>query len=79
MPSKTTPSKGKAIPTGKATPTKTTPTGKATPTSSKKKKEEEKEVWRWWEEAPLPDGVKWLTLEHKVTYLHVYCTCIMLY
>ena len=29
-----------------------------------KKKEEEKEVWKWWEEEPHPDGVKWLTLEH---------------
>jgi len=22
-------------------------------------------VWKWWEEEPHPDGVKWLKLEHK--------------
>lgn len=32
----------------------------------RKKKEEEKEVWKWWEETPHPKGVKWLTLEHNV-------------
>ncbi len=33
----------------------------------RKKKEEEREVWKWWEEEPHPEGVKWLKLEHKVT------------
>merc|ERR1712168_617777 len=37
-------------------------------TPKKKKKEEEEEVWRWWDEEPLPDGVKWRTLEHKGPY-----------
>jgi len=23
------------------------------------------EVWRWWEETPHPEGVKWKTLEHN--------------
>eukprot|EP00731_Ephydatia_muelleri_P027038 Em0018g1138a len=37
--------------------------------SAKVKKEKEvKEVWKWWEEAPHPEGVKWLTLEHKGPY-----------
>jgi len=27
--------------------------------------EEEEGVWKWWEEAPLPDGVKWNYLQHK--------------
>ncbi len=31
----------------------------------RKKKEEPVEVWKWWEEEPHPDGIKWLTLEHK--------------
>lgn len=39
----------------------------ASPTK-KKKGEEEKEVWKWWEEAPRQDGVKWTTLEHKGPY-----------
>lgn len=30
-----------------------------------------KEVWKWWEEAPHPEGVKWLTLEHKVGWKQV--------
>merc|ERR1712142_1440175 len=34
----------------------------------KRKKEEEEEVWRWWDEEPLPDGVKWRTLEHMGPY-----------
>lgn len=28
-------------------------------------KQEEPEVWRWWEEEKRADGVKWNTLEHK--------------
>ena len=28
-------------------------------------KKEEAPVWKWWEEEPLPEGVKWRTLEHK--------------
>ncbi|KAG8222958.1 hypothetical protein J437_LFUL000253 [Ladona fulva] len=30
-----------------------------------KKKEENQEVWRWWEEEKRDDGVKWKYLEHK--------------
>lgn len=31
----------------------------------KKGKEDEQEVWRWWEEEKKDDGVKWNYLEHK--------------
>ncbi|ODM95055.1 DNA topoisomerase 1 [Orchesella cincta] len=49
---------------------KSTPSSsqRSTPTSSprkKVKKEEEQEVWKWWEEAPRDDGVKWNFLQHK--------------
>ena len=48
-----------------------------------KKKEEEREVWKWWEEEPHPEGVKWVTLEHKVclfVYLFVcLSTCLSIY
>ncbi|XP_055910176.1 DNA topoisomerase 1 isoform X2 [Eupeodes corollae] len=40
----------------------------ATPTKKRGRagvKEEEPEVWRWWEEEKRADGVKWNTLEHK--------------
>ncbi|XP_022094493.1 DNA topoisomerase I, mitochondrial-like [Acanthaster planci] len=30
-----------------------------------KKEEEAAEVWKWWEEEPHPEGVKWIFLEHK--------------
>ncbi|XP_071785426.1 DNA topoisomerase I, mitochondrial-like isoform X1 [Asterias amurensis] len=30
-----------------------------------KKEEEAEEVWKWWEEEPHPEGVKWIFLEHK--------------
>ena len=30
-------------------------------------KKEEEEVWRWWDEEPHPDGIKWKTLEHMVS------------
>lgn len=33
-----------------------------------KKEEEKEEVWKWWEEEPLPDGIKWRSLEHKGPY-----------
>ncbi|XP_057291421.1 DNA topoisomerase I, mitochondrial-like isoform X2 [Hydractinia symbiolongicarpus] len=33
--------------------------------TKKKVKKEEEEVWRWWEEEPHPEGIKWKTLEHK--------------
>ncbi|XP_028391729.1 DNA topoisomerase I, mitochondrial-like [Dendronephthya gigantea] len=33
-----------------------------------KEKKEEEEVWKWWEEEKHPDGIKWLTLEHKGPY-----------
>ena len=36
--------------------------------AGRKKKEEETEVWKWWEEEPHPKGIKWLTLEHKGPY-----------
>lgn len=43
--------------------------GKQTASPKKKKgAEEEKEIWKWWEEAPRQDGVKWTTLEHKGPY-----------
>ena len=29
------------------------------------KSESEDLMWKWWEEEPLPKGVKWLTLEHE--------------
>ena len=29
------------------------------------KTESEDLIWKWWEEDPLPKGVKWLTLEHE--------------
>ncbi|XP_016973494.1 DNA topoisomerase 1 isoform X2 [Drosophila rhopaloa] len=35
------------------------------PAKRQKIKEEEEEVWRWWEEEKRADGVKWSTLEHK--------------
>ncbi|CAH1270849.1 TOP1 [Branchiostoma lanceolatum] len=39
---------------------------KAAPEKGKKKaKKEEVEVWKWWEEGPREEGVKWRTLEHK--------------
>jgi len=34
----------------------------------KKVKKEEEEVWRWWDEEPHPDGIKWKTLEHQGPY-----------
>ena len=34
----------------------------------RKKKEEEEEVFKWWEKEPHPDGIKWMTLEHKGPY-----------
>jgi len=42
--------------------------GKASPQKKKVKKEEEEEVWRWWDEEPLPDGIKWRSLDHKGPY-----------
>lgn len=46
---------------------------KKTPSSSKsssppkrvKKEEEKQKSWKWWEEAPRVDGVKWKYLEHR--------------
>ncbi|KAH7720203.1 DNA binding/DNA topoisomerase type I [Aphelenchoides avenae] len=35
------------------------------PKKRKKKEEEEEEVWKWWEEAPKAEGIKWNSLEHK--------------
>ena len=32
----------------------------------RRKKEETQEVWKWWLEDKHPEGVKWVTLEHKV-------------
>merc|ERR1719402_917968 len=38
-------------------------------TKKEKELEEEKKVWKWWEEDnQLPDGVKWRFLEHKGPY-----------
>merc|ERR1711962_763409 len=35
-------------------------------TKKEKEFEEEKSVWKWWEEdSKLPEGVKWRFLEHK--------------
>ena len=39
-------------------------------TKPKKKPKEEEEVWKWWEEKPHPEGIKWVTLEHNVCYLN---------
>ena len=39
---------------------------KGTPTKKvKKETEEEKNVWKWWEEEKSADGRKWTFLEHK--------------
>ncbi|XP_077982334.1 DNA topoisomerase I, mitochondrial-like [Glandiceps talaboti] len=35
------------------------------PRKKAKKEKEEEDVWKWWEESPHPEGVKWMTLEHK--------------
>jgi len=47
----------------KKTPAKQTPT--ASPKKRGQKTEEQAEVWKWWEEEKLEDGVKWKFLEHK--------------
>lgn len=31
----------------------------------KKEAEEKAAIWKWWEEEPLPDGIKWKTLSHN--------------
>eukprot|EP00795_Rhopilema_esculentum_P001691 gene1691-16168_t len=41
---------------------------KPSPTKGKKKPKEEEEVWKWWEEEPHPEGIKWITLEHNGPY-----------
>ncbi|XP_055841696.1 DNA topoisomerase 1 isoform X2 [Episyrphus balteatus] len=44
------------------------PVTQTSPTKKRGKagvKQEEPEVWRWWEEEKRADGVKWNTLEHK--------------
>ncbi|XP_070574510.1 DNA topoisomerase I, mitochondrial-like [Ptychodera flava] len=39
---------------------------KEEPPKKKAKKEKEvEEVWKWWEETPHPEGVKWMTLSHR--------------
>lgn len=38
------------------------------PAKGKKKPKEEEEVWKWWEEKPHPEGIKWVTLEHNGPY-----------
>lgn len=40
----------------------------ASPVKGKKKPKEEEEVWKWWEEEPHPEGIKWVTLEHNGPY-----------
>merc|ERR1719402_1532973 len=41
-------------------------------TKKEKELEEEKKVWKWWEEdTQLPEGVKWRFLEHKGPYFCV--------
>lgn len=45
--------------------TPTTSQASSTKRKSKAADEEEREVWRWWEEEKRADGVKWNTLEHK--------------
>jgi len=41
-------------------------------TKKEKELEEEKKVWKWWEEdSQLPEGVKWRFLEHKGPYFCV--------
>jgi DNA topoisomerase-1 len=80
--SKATPTpkaKAKATPTSEKKEAKSPrATGKkATPKSTeaspqkgggRKKKEEPQEVWKWWLEDKHPEGVKWVTLEHKGPY-----------
>ncbi|CAF4784870.1 unnamed protein product [Pieris macdunnoughi] len=46
---------------------KTEPDEIPSPTKRKKKdgKDEEQEVWKWWEEQKKDDGTKWRFLEHK--------------
>lgn len=41
------------------------PTSQSPSPKKKKPKKEEEEVWKWWEEEPRDDGVKWNFLEHK--------------
>ena len=38
----------------------------------KKKPKEEEEVWKWWEEKPHPEGIKWVTLEHNVNSVLIF-------
>lgn len=73
---KTTPTSAKrktsantSSPAKKKSSAKTTAT-EASPQKGRgrKKKEDEPEVWKWWLEDKHPEGVKWLTLEHKGPY-----------
>ncbi|XP_066910642.1 DNA topoisomerase 1-like [Clytia hemisphaerica] len=41
---------------------------KESPKKRVKKEEVKEEVWRWWEETPHPEGIKWKTLEHNGPY-----------
>jgi DNA topoisomerase-1 len=50
----------------KKKPNRSSSASSASPTKKGKGgKKEEEEVWKWWEEAPRDDGVKWNYLEHK--------------
>lgn len=58
------------IPLGELVAKKKTAAKKASKTEDggsgkKKKKEDDEPVWEWWNEKPLPPGVKWRTLVHN--------------
>jgi DNA topoisomerase-1 len=63
----------KKAPAKKATPAKAAKgkkgaaaaTSTASPQKGKAKKEDDGEVWKWWEEEKKDDGTKWYFLEHK--------------
>ena len=83
---KETPSRASGTKVKKETTTKDTKVKKETGATASpvkggrgKKKEEEREVWKWWEEEPHPEGVKWLTLEHRVCLFTCLLVCQFVY
>ena len=62
--------KKKSTPAKKATPAKKSASSSASSSQSSGKKKtkkeiEEEDIWEWWNDPPLPKGVKWRTLEHN--------------